>query len=143
VRRLRTITLAVLCVLGVAGLLGGAAFLTDRTGGRLGMTVDQLPAWPLLGNYTLPGVALVVLFGVLPLVAAGYVARRAPRGWSLTTAVGLLLVGWVAVQILAIGPAFPAMQTAFLLVGVLLTGLGLDGGALSSAAEFRRAERSY
>ena len=68
--RLRVITIGFLGVLGVGGLLGGLAFLIDPTGARLGMTVEELPAWPLLDDYTVPGVALIVLFGLFPLVAA-------------------------------------------------------------------------
>jgi hypothetical protein len=143
VQRLRTVTLALLVLLGLGGLFGGLAFVTDSSGGRLGMTVDELPKWPLLGSYTVPGILLVLLFGVLPLVAARHVSRHEPSGWSWTTAVGLLLVGWMGIQIGAIGLSLPVMQTALLIVGILLTGLGLDGGALSGADEYRRARRSY
>jgi len=143
VQRVRTISLVVLILLGVGGLFGGLAFLSAPSGRRLGMTVDQLPSWPLLGNYLLPGIALVLLFGVLPLIAARRVARRSPAGWSLTTTIGLLLIGWMALQILAIGLSFPAMQVALLVVGIALTGLGIDGGTLQAADDSRRAERSY
>ena len=112
-------------------MAGGVGFLTDRTGGRLGMSVDELPSWPLLGDYTVPGVVLVLLFGVLPLVAVWLLVRRSRSGWALTTAVGLLLVAWMAVEIVAIGLSFPAMQAALLIVGIVLTGLGMDGGERS------------
>jgi hypothetical protein len=142
VRRLRTITLVVLGVLSVAGWTGGLAFLTDRSGGHLGMTVDELPAWPLLGDYTMPGVALVLLFGILPLIAARRVVQRSPSGWTLTTAVGLLLIAWIVVQIVAIGLPLPAMQAGFLILGIALAGLGQDGQAMSAADEFSRSARS-
>jgi hypothetical protein len=143
VQRLRMVTLVLLGLLALGGLIGGLAFLTDSSGGRLGMTVDELPGWPLLGSYTVPGVALVLLFGVLPLLAAWRVYQRLPSGWSWTTAVGLVLVGWMLVQVAAIGLSFPAMQGALLLVGIALTGLGLDGGAMAAADESRDAGRSY
>jgi hypothetical protein len=142
VRRLRTITLVALGVLGLGGWFGGLAFLTDLSGGRLGMTTDELPAWPLLGNYLLPGLSLLLLFGVLPLVAVRRLLRRSPSGWTLTTVIGLLLVGWMAVEIVAIGLTLPAMQAAFLILGIGLTGLGLDGAATAAAGEFRQARRS-
>ena len=105
--RLRVITLGLLGVLVLGGLAGGLALLTDPTGGRLGLTVDQLPGWLLIGNYTLPGIALIVLFGVLPLAAAVLLVRRRALGWTLTTAVGLLLVFWTAGQMVAIGLPAP------------------------------------
>ena len=92
------------------------------------MTVDQLPGWLLVDDYLLPGIALVLLFGMLPIAAVVQLVRRRASGWTLTTAVGLLLVFWMLAQIAAIGLAFPALQTGFLMGGIVLTGLGLDGG---------------
>jgi hypothetical protein len=129
VGRLRVITLGLLGVLVLGGLAGGVALLTDPTGGRLGMTVDELPGWPLLDDYLLPGIALVVLFGVLPIAAMVLLARRRASGWTLTTAVGVLLVFWMLGQIAAIGLAFPGIQVGFLIMGIVLAGLGLDGNA--------------
>jgi hypothetical protein len=143
-RHLRTITLAALALLAVGGWAGGLALVTDPTGGRLGMTVDQLPSWPLLGTYLVPGVLLILLFGLLPAAAFVQLLRRSARGWSLTTAVGVLLVLWMLGQVAAIGLTFPLMQTDFLLLGIALTGLGLDGGTqLGGADESRGAVRSY
>lgn len=127
--RLLVITRGLLGLLALGGLAGGLALVTDPTGGRLGMTVDVLPGWPLLDDYLLPGIALIVLFGVLPIAALVQLVRHRASGWTLTTAVGVLLVFWMLAQIAAIGLSFPALQAGFLVVGVLLTGLGLDGGA--------------
>ena len=120
------------------------ALLTDPTGGRLGMTVDQLPAWPLLDDYLVPGIALIVLFGLLPIAAAGAAGPAAPRGWTATAAVGAapgVLVGRADGRV---GLAFPTVQVGFLIVGIVLTGLGVDGGASVGATdESRDAVRSY
>ncbi|MGY2082299.1 hypothetical protein [Blastococcus sp. SYSU DS0539] len=121
----RLVTLAVLAVLAGGGWAGGLGFLADPSGGGLGMTTAELPDWPLLGDYTLPGIALVLLFGLLPLVPLVLLLRRDPRGWTATAAVGALLVGWMVVQLVALGLAFPAMQLAFLAVGLLLVCVGL------------------
>ena len=137
--RLRVITLGLLGVLALGGLAGGLALLTDPTGGRLGMTVDALPGWPLLDDYRLPGIALIVLFGVFPIAAAVQLVRRRALGWTLTTAVGVLLVLWMVGQVAAIGLAFPAIQAGFLIVGILLAGLGLDGNASVGAGHESRA----
>jgi hypothetical protein len=145
VGRLREITLGLLGVLILGGLAGGLALLTDPTGGRLGLTVDELPGWPLLGDYTVPGLALIVLFGVFPMAAFVQLIRRRARGWTLTTAVGLLLVFWMLGQVAAIGLPAPLIQTGFLVVGVLLVGLGLDGetsvGGIGTTAPTGRARR--
>ena len=78
-RPLRMIAVALLGLLALGGLAGGLAFVTDPTGGRLGMTVDQLPTWLPLTDYLVPGVALIVLFGLLPAAVAWLHVRRSPR----------------------------------------------------------------
>jgi hypothetical protein len=143
-RRLRVITLAVLVVVAAAGWAGGLALLTDRSGGRLGLSVDVLPSWPLLDDYTLPGIVLTVLFGVLPVVAVVLLRRHSAGGWSATTAVGLLLVVWSVGQIVVIGLAFPAVQTGAFMAGIVLTGLGIDGAAsVGTSDESGSAVESY
>ena len=124
---LRGITLAVLVVLVGGGWYGGLSFVTDPSGAGLGMTTAELPDWPLVADYTLPGVALVVLFGLLPLVPIVLLLRGDPRGWPATSAVGAVLVLWMLGQLVAIGLTFPGMQLTFLAVGLLLTALGSAG----------------
>jgi hypothetical protein len=138
--RLRVITLGLLGVLVLASLAAGLALLTDRTGGRLGMTLDELPGWLLLDDYTLPAVALIVLFGVLPIAAAVLLVRRRALGWTLTTTVGVLLIFWTLGQLAAIGLHFPAIQAGFLSAGILLAGLGVDGNASVGAEPRALAE---
>jgi hypothetical protein len=134
VRLLRGITLGVLAVLVGGGWFGGLSFLTDPSGAGMGMTTAELPDWPLLQDFTLPGVALLILFGLLPLVPIVLLLRGDPRGWPATSAVGALLVLWMLGQIVAIGMTFPGMQVAFLTVGLALTALGSAGYRLRSAS---------
>ncbi|MGZ4539870.1 MAG: hypothetical protein ACXVXS_12190 [Blastococcus sp.] len=141
-RGLRAITLAVLVVLIGGGWYGGLSFVTDPSGGGLGMTTAELPKWPLLGDYTLPGVALIAIFGVLPVVALVLLVRRPELGWPATTVIGALLAGWMVGQILALGLTFPAMQLTFLVVGLALVVLGLLGGRAERADRADRAERA-
>ena len=136
-RVLRGFTLAVLAVLVGGGWFGGLSFLTDPSGAGLGMTTAELPDW--LDDFTLPGVALLVLFGLLPLVPIVLLLRGDARGWPATAAVGALLVLWMLGQVVAIGLTFPGMQLTFLAVGVLLTALGSAGLRLD---EFSARDRS-
>ncbi|MFQ1003689.1 hypothetical protein [Modestobacter sp. SSW1-42] len=61
------------------------------------MTTDQLPGWPLLDDYTVPGLLLVLGFGVLPLPALVLLARRRVAGFVAAGGVGLVLVAWMLV----------------------------------------------
>jgi hypothetical protein len=137
-RLLRGFTLAVLVVLVGGGWYGGLSFVTDPSGGGMGMTTAELPDWPLLEDFTLPGVALLVLFGLLPLVPIALLLRGDARGWPATAAVGALLVLWMLGQVIAIGLTFPGMQLTFLAVGLLLTALGSAGLRLSDEFSPRR-----
>ena len=137
---LRGVTSAVLAVLVGGAWFGGLSFLADPSGGGMGMTTAELPDWPLLDDFTLPGVALVVLFGLLPLVPLLLLLRRDRRGWTAAALVGALLVVWMLGQLLVLGPAFPGMQLTFLAVGALLVTAGLAGRR--AADEFRSPVRS-
>jgi hypothetical protein len=140
----RELTVAALAVVSLGGWAAGLALFTDPTGGNLGLTVEELPAWPLLGDYRVPGILLTALFGVLPAVAAVLLARRSVHGWSAATAVGLLLVLWSLAQVVVLGLRFPLVQTGYLILGMVLTGLGVDGGAtVGTGDESRAAVRSY
>ena len=128
---LRWITVLLLVVLIAGGWVGGIGFLTDPSGSGLGMTTDQLPRWPLLDDYTVPGVLLLLGFGVLPLPAVVLLARRRPFGFLAAAGVGLLLVAWMLAQFAAIGVLLPGMQFGFLAVGGVLIALGLTGARLA------------
>ena len=51
---------------------------------------------------------------------------------------GLLVVFGAAGSAVLVGPAFPLVQAAFLIVGIVLTGLGVDGGASVGASDESR-----
>jgi hypothetical protein len=99
------------------------------------MTTDQLPRWPLLEDYTVPGVLLLLAFGVLPLPAVVLLARRRPFGFLAAVGVGLLLVAWMLAQFATIGLLLPGMQFGFLAVGGVLIALGLTGARLARDGE--------
>ncbi len=132
---LRWITVLLLAVLLAGGWVGGIGFLTDPSGNGLGMTTDQLPRWPLLEDYTVPGVLLLLAFGVLPLPAVVLLARRRPSGFLAASGVGLLLVAWMLAQLAAIGLLLPGMQFGFLAVGGVLIALGSTGARLAHNGE--------
>ncbi|MGY2129582.1 hypothetical protein [Blastococcus sp. SYSU DS0617] len=129
----RRVAAALLLVLIVGAWVGGISFVTDPSGGTLGMSPTQLPNWPLLVDYTVPGLLLIVLFGLLPIAALVALVRRPQLGWPAAAAVGVLLMVWMLVQILALGLLFPGMQLAFLAIGAVLVVL---------AGTFRSRRRS-
>jgi hypothetical protein len=131
-------------VLALGGWAGGLALVTDRSAGRLHVAADQLPSWLRLDDYLVPGILLIVLFGLLPVVAVVLLVRRSPRGWSLTVAVGLLLILWTLGQLVVLGLMFVPVQAGMLGLVIVLTGLGVDGGAQARVVDDSRSdEKSY
>lgn len=116
-------------VLGIGALYGGWMLLTDPIG--FGMQPEWLSGSPF-HSYLLPGLFLFVVLGLFPLlVAKGLVQRRALPiayvfniyrdrhwAWTYSLVVGLVLIGWITVQI-ALVPHF-WMQPLFLSVGLLV-----------------------
>ncbi|MBN1427436.1 MAG: hypothetical protein JXB07_03565 [Anaerolineae bacterium] len=104
-----------LAFLGLGGLYGGIAMLSDPTGGSLQMT-EVLPLLPV-PNFILPGLFLLFVMGLVPLFLiyallkrpvwmwAEPLSRLTGRHWAWlgTLSVGAVLIIWLAVQGLMIG----------------------------------------
>ncbi|MBX3064860.1 MAG: hypothetical protein KF726_17895 [Anaerolineae bacterium] len=126
-----------LLILGIGGFYGGINFLSDPTGASIGMAGDYLAKLPV-PNYQLPGLFLLTVFGVLPLFLLYSLFAR-PKSeflkpltrsfhehwaWVATLLLGLLVLGWMVVQVAYIGMSAP-IQYVILILGVLIVGLDL------------------
>lgn len=108
-----------LIFLALGGLFGGIMFLIDPSGKSMSMDT-VLPMLPV-SSYVLPGLFLIAVMGLFPiLLAYGLIARPdwpwAARltGWSKhhwawtgSIAVALILLIWLAVQAFMIGFRWP------------------------------------
>ena len=108
-----------LIFLALGGLYGGIAMLLDPSGGLLLMS-DVLPLLHV-PNYILPGLFLLLVMGLAPLVMTyGLLAR--PRwsridqwmqwsghhwSWTGSLTIGIVLVIWLCIQGLLIGFRWP------------------------------------
>ena len=125
-----------LIVLALGGLSGAYGFLSDPSGSGMGMS-EQLERLPV-PDYTLPGVFLLVVMFIFPLLLAyGHLAR--PRwkfldplvtwsqqhwAWGGSLALGLGLVVWLVIQAFFIGFSAPIQWfTAFLAASILVNTL--------------------
>ncbi|WP_266362206.1 hypothetical protein [Tellurirhabdus rosea] len=126
-----------LILLAVGGFMGAYHFLTDPTGASIGFSQSFAKMLPV-PNFILPGIFLLLAFGILPLVIAWIVlldpiwARMKPLearthehwAWSAAMALSLLLVGWMAFQLLLTGFYAPIQAVTSIwglaMVGILL-----------------------
>lgn len=120
-----------LLLLGVGGIYGGTIFLADPSGGLMGMPVSYLDGLPI-HDYLLPGLWLLAVMGICPLVILyGLWARpiwhwtaaleqRSHAHWAWTTGVVLstILLIQLCVELLLGMVAPPTILTG--LLGLLI-----------------------
>lgn len=105
---------------GLSGIWGGIMLVLDSSGSLL-----QIPLH-LLGNspfqdYLIPGLILLLLLGILPLVIVYALWNK--LSWSVPGAllIGIMLVVWIVVQILMVGyQDNPPLQAIYGSIGVLI-----------------------
>ncbi len=123
----------------IGAFYGSISMLLDPSGSKLQMPLERLEGSPF-HDYFMPGVILLLVNGVLPLVAAiGLYFRRPEKpmpglpfwekrlwAWSLAFAAGLGLVIWIGVQVLMIGywKDIP-IQAVYGTLGLVILGLTL------------------
>lgn len=110
--------LVALVVLGVSAVAGGIGLLVDTSGEVLGLPVSLLAGSPF-EDYLIPGLVLLSVLGILPLVVGYALLRRRPLAWPGVVAVGLAVPIWFAVQARVIGWGNP-IQWAYLAIGVAI-----------------------
>ncbi len=95
--------LAACCaVQGVSGVVGGLGLVSDPSGESLGFSRRFLEGTPF-GSYLVPGLVLLVLLGLLPLVAFYGLVRNRSWSWLLSVALGAVLMTWLTTEIVLIG----------------------------------------
>jgi hypothetical protein len=128
---------ALLVFQGISAVGGGTAFLLDTSGGVAGMSPEVLSGTPFT-TYLWPGLLLGAGLGIPALVAAVGVHRRgrssvaAPLeratghhwSWSVSLAIGIALMMWIAAQLLLLDER-TFLQPLMFAVGAALTALAL------------------
>lgn len=112
------LVMALVGVLGVTGLAGGAQFLLDPSGGIVGIPTSELAGSPFQ-HFLVPGLLLFTVLGVYPLVVLFALARARAWAWPATVSVGLALVVWIVVEGFVIGFG-ERMQYPHLVQGVAI-----------------------
>lgn len=114
------VLLADLALLGVGGLYGGLLFVLDPSGVRMGVPLTLLDGLPFR-DFLLPGLFLLVVMGVAPLVLMLGIWRRWPRVWEATLTLGVVLLLWLGGEFLMWGYQAP-IQIATGVLDVILLG---------------------
>jgi uncharacterized membrane protein len=123
-RRLRLVLAALLAFVGLGGVFGGIQMLADPYE-PMGMTPHMISRTPF-DTYSVPGVLLLVLLGLTPLVLAVALLLRTTSAAGCAAAFGLGLLAWIATQWaltdarLRLQPVLFSVGLAVVVVAVLL-----------------------
>lgn len=128
-----TRTRAALVVLDVVAALSSVI-------GGLAVTVGwiQFPAAWLEGSpfsgYTIPGLILCVAVGGSALAAVVATLRGARPGAAVSALAGLVMMGWIAGEVVILGPhgAYTWLQPAYFALGLAMTSLAVPAGRVSA-----------
>jgi hypothetical protein len=133
-----------LSILALLGFMSGGFFLTDPSGGSHGMDTDILNGTPI-SDFLIVGVFFVIAYGILPLLSI-IGLWKLPRwkwtdpvnkwtgmnwAWSLTVAIGVILIIWIVVEVAFIGSPEGTprcLQGGMAFVGALIILLALLPG---------------
>ena len=118
-----TILMILLVLLGLGGIGGGLSMLADPSGDLLGLPLVLLES-VTVKNFLLPGMFLLVVMGILPLVAAYGLWRGQQKAWIATIGLSIVLILWICVQIYLWGTPI-AIQIVYLVLGVAMLVLSL------------------
>lgn len=119
----RIIALILLLVTAINALVAGALFILDPSGTRMGMSVAYLQHSPFR-SFFLPGLVLFSLIGLAGIQAAHATWHRRPRYALAIVRQGVLLSGWILVQVTLVRD-FHFLHGIMLTFGILLTGCGI------------------
>lgn len=113
------------CFLVISAFAGGVSLIVDPTGGLLQMPLSLLADTPFR-SFLIPGVILTFVVGGSAAVAAAALWRKAPSSFLLCAASGLILFGWITIQVMLIHAFHPlhaiygGLGLFFLLAGLRL-----------------------
>jgi hypothetical protein len=113
--------MGLLLLQGLSGLWGGLALVWDSAGGLLQMPLSLLEGSPFDTSYITPGLILLLILGIFPLVVCYGLWKR--RAWSLSGSflVSISLLVWIEVEIVMVGyHSEPPLQLIYGLTGIAL-----------------------
>lgn len=122
-RVVRIGTLALLFLTGLNALVAGGLFVLDPTGAKMGMTTDYLRTSPF-ETFLIPGTILFFVNGMLNILAAVSVIQNKPFAKQFVVIQGLLLVGWIVVQVWMVRD-INLLHIIMFSIGILLIAGGL------------------
>ncbi len=118
--------------LGIGALFGGSQFILAPDGHLLGLSLKMLAGTPF-HSFLVPGLLLVTLVGVAPMLAAVITARRGAIGPLAALAVGFTLMGWITVEMVIFAGLTSLFWAFYLVLGTVIAAVGVAWTRTNSA----------
>lgn len=109
---------------GIGAIYGGLGLILDPSGGKIQLSPHYLDNTPF-DNYLIPGIILLLVNGVFSFITIVAVILKHERFYLFITAQGILLSGWLIIQLILIRTFYPPMHVPLLSIGFLLIICGL------------------
>lgn len=116
------VPLLLVVIQGLGGVGGGFLLSIRPDGSIMGIQVSYLDGSPFR-DFLIPGLILLLVLGVLPLVAAVGLWLRRTWAWYAAFVVGCGLMIWILVEITII--PYDALQIVFGVIGALIVLISL------------------
>lgn len=120
----KILAIFLLLVNGIGAVYGGFQLITDPTGSSMQMPLSFLRHSPFQ-NYLVPGIILIMVNGVFSFITLPFIFIKSKvYPWFILTQ-GILLSGWIIVQIILLRMFYVPLHATFLVIGICLVGCGL------------------
>jgi len=113
-----TLLVILLILLGLGGFVGGIPMFIDPSGESMGLPPGMLDKLPI-SNFILPGLFLVCVMGIAPIIIAWGLWNRKPWAWTAALAQSIVLILWICFQFLLWGDPV-IIQVIYLVWGIVM-----------------------
>jgi hypothetical protein len=116
---IKAATLGMLLFNGIGAFYGGSGLIMDPTGDRIRLSQHFLEKTPF-NNYLIPGIILLIVNGVFSFITVGTIILKYDRFYLFVAVQGILLTGWLLIQLMMIRTFYAPMHVPLLSIGILL-----------------------
>lgn len=114
----KIVVIILLILTAINALIAGGIFILYPSGQKMGMTPEYLTYSPFR-SFLLPGIVLFVVIGILNLLTALLSIGNHYHANTMITFQGVLLCGWIAMQVLMVRD-INTLHIVMFSVGVIL-----------------------
>lgn len=118
-RLIKIVSVVMLLFNGIGAFYGGLGLITDPTGDKIQLAQHYLNNTPF-SNYLIPGIILLVVNGVFSFITIGSIILKYNKFYIFLIIQGILLTGWLAVQLILIRTFYAPMHIPLISIGILL-----------------------